>query len=99
MMRHTTHLATTLRPGRRKQARASAADVVRDGRAASNQAAAAPDVEAEAMHAAAVSYPARERAAGGPQDRALYRCGCGCAFLGRVEAGVHCPHCDSEQSW
>jgi hypothetical protein len=100
MMRHTTHLATTLRPrSRRKQARASATDIVRDGRAATNHVATAHDAEVAAMHAAAVSYPARERAAGGPQDRALYRCDCGCAFLGRVEAGAHCPHCDSEQSW
>ena len=102
MLRNTTHLATSLRPAtRRKKARSSGADVVREGReaAAAHNATGLDPVEVAQMHADAVMYPARERAAGGPQDRALYRCGCGYAFLASVEAGVHCPHCSSEQSW
>ena len=85
MLRHTTHLATTLRPSqRRKQATRSA------------------ELHAKVVPActnAATLYPARERAAGGPQDNAYYRCSCGCAFVAHVEAGVHCPHCDDEQTW
>jgi hypothetical protein len=102
MLRHTTHLATSLRPvTRRKKARHSAAEVVRDSRqAVAAHAAPGPDAgQIARMHADAVMYPARERAAGGPQDRALYSCGCGYAFLASVEAGVHCPHCSAEQSW
>lgn len=88
MLRHTSHLATALRPAhRRKKAR-------------TGQAAASLDpAEVAQMHTDAVTYPARERAAGGPQDRALYRCACGYAFLAPVEAGVHCPNCSAEQSW
>ncbi len=102
MLRHTTHLATSLRPAtRRKKARSSATDVVREGREASAaQTVTGQDPgEVAQMHAEAVMYPARERAAGGPQDRALYRCSCGYAFLATVEAGVHCPQCSAEQSW
>lgn len=101
MLRHTTHLATTLRPAqRRKKARTGAGDVVRGGRTSAPEARAGMDPsEAAAMHAAATSYPARERAAGGPQDNALYRCSCGAAFVAHVEAGVHCPRCDAEQNW
>lgn len=42
---------------------------------------------------------ARVRAAGGPQDRALYRCGCGYAFQADVSASVGCPHCGDAQAW
>ena len=90
MLRHTTHLPGTLRPAhRRKKALVAGGDVARAGREA---------VEAQ-LHAEAVMYPARERAAGGPQDRALYGCTCGYAFHAPVEAGVHCPQCRAEQSW
>ena len=41
----------------------------------------------------------RVRRAGGPQDRALYVCSCGCAFEASVTASVHCPHCGGEQAW
>ncbi len=41
----------------------------------------------------------RARHAGGPQDRALYACGCGCAFNADVTSSVACPHCGGEQSW
>ena len=86
MLRHTTHLATTLRPAqRRKKTRAGAHE--------------ADASEVARMHADAVTYPARERAAGGPQDHALYRCACGYTFHASVEAGVHCPNCGTEQSW
>jgi hypothetical protein len=102
MLRNTTHLATSLRPAtRRKKARSSAPDIVREGREAT-AAHVAPELdpgEVAQMHADAVMYPARERAAGGPQDRALYGCSCGYAFHATVEAGVHCPQCSAEQSW
>jgi hypothetical protein len=41
----------------------------------------------------------RVREAGGPQDHAFYRCGCGYAFAGAVSTNVACPHCGTEQAW
>lgn len=41
----------------------------------------------------------RMRDSGGPDDRALYRCGCGTAFRAEVSASVRCPHCGGEQAW
>jgi hypothetical protein len=41
----------------------------------------------------------RTRAAGGPQDSALYRCACGHAFSGRVSTHVECPRCGTDQAW
>ncbi len=41
----------------------------------------------------------RTRAAGGPQDQAHYRCGCGHAFAGKVSTHVACPRCGSDQAW
>ncbi len=41
----------------------------------------------------------RVRDAGGPQDVALYRCSCGCAFDGAVSTHVACPHCGADQAW
>jgi hypothetical protein len=45
------------------------------------------------------AYPRRARAAGGPEDQALYTCGCGCMFEAHVCADVDCPRCGSEQLW
>lgn len=42
---------------------------------------------------------ARERDAGGPEDRASYRCGCGYVFEASVSASVGCPHCGCTQAW
>lgn len=42
---------------------------------------------------------ARERAAGGPEDRAAYRCSCGCVFEAPVSTTVGCPHCGGAQAW
>jgi hypothetical protein len=42
---------------------------------------------------------ARERAAGGPQDRAAYRCTCGYVFEALVSTTVGCPHCGDTQAW
>lgn len=42
---------------------------------------------------------ARERAAGGPQDCAAYRCSCGCLFEAPVSTTVGCPHCGGTQAW
>jgi hypothetical protein len=41
----------------------------------------------------------RARAAGGPQDKALYSCECGCAFQAPVSASVRCPRCGGDQAW
>jgi hypothetical protein len=45
------------------------------------------------------SPQARERAAGGPQDLAAYRCSCGCMFEAPVSTTVGCPHCGDTQAW
>jgi hypothetical protein len=42
---------------------------------------------------------ARERAAGGPEDVASYRCSCGCIFEASVSTSVDCPHCGGTQAW
>jgi hypothetical protein len=44
---------------------------------------------------------ARERArrSGGPEDQALYSCGCGYAFKARVTTTVGCPQCGQTQAW
>lgn len=51
--------------------------------------------------AAAVSRTttALARRAGGPEDRALYRCGCGLSFTADVSATVGCPRCGTCQAW
>ncbi len=41
----------------------------------------------------------RARGAGGPQDRALYRCACGHASVQAVSTTVACPACGSAQDW
>lgn len=42
---------------------------------------------------------AQAKRAGGPQDNALYTCGCGCAFTAAVTTSVGCPHCGTDQAW
>jgi hypothetical protein len=42
---------------------------------------------------------ARERAAGGPQDLAAYRCSCGYVFEAPVSTTVGCPNCGGTQAW
>jgi hypothetical protein len=42
---------------------------------------------------------AREREAGGPEDRACYRCSCGYVFEASVSTTVGCPHCGDAQAW
>lgn len=56
----------------------------------------APDATAPGMSPAP---EAREREAGGPQDRAAYCCACGCVFEAPVSTSVDCPHCGSAQAW
>jgi len=41
----------------------------------------------------------RARSSGGPEDKALYSCECGCAFQARVSASVRCPRCGGHQAW
>lgn len=41
----------------------------------------------------------RMREAGGPDDRAHYRCVCGYAFDAAVSTSVTCPHCGTGQAW
>ena len=43
--------------------------------------------------------PFRERDAGGPEDRAVYQCPCGCVFEASVSTTVGCPHCGDAQAW
>lgn len=47
----------------------------------------------------ALAAERRMRRAGGPQDTALYRCGCGFVFDAPVTTTVSCPHCDSGLAW
>ena len=42
---------------------------------------------------------ARAKRSGGPEDRALYECGCGHAFKAEVSTSVGCPHCGTSQAW
>jgi hypothetical protein len=41
----------------------------------------------------------RLRSEGGPEDLAVYECGCGCVFEARVSTDVACPHCAASQAW
>jgi predicted enzyme related to lactoylglutathione lyase len=41
----------------------------------------------------------RVREAGGPVDRAIYSCQCGCLFRAAVSTTVPCPHCGTDQAW
>jgi hypothetical protein len=41
----------------------------------------------------------RLRSEGGPEDLAVYQCGCGCVFEARVSTSVACPHCAAGQAW
>ena len=41
----------------------------------------------------------RERASGGPTDRAHYTCSCGYVFHADVSTSVICPHCKATQAW
>jgi hypothetical protein len=45
------------------------------------------------------SPTARQQRGDGPEDRALYQCGCGLAFRADVTAGVGCPRCGAVQDW
>ena len=60
---------------------------------------------AEEKEAVADSLPCagpdevRARAAGGPEDRALYECECGCHFMAPVSASVRCARCGAAQAW
>jgi hypothetical protein len=41
---------------------------------------------------------ARAKRSGGPEDRALYTCGCGYVFHAEVSTSVGCPHCGTSQA-
>ncbi|MGN6188623.1 MAG: hypothetical protein ACTHOE_06970 [Conexibacter sp.] len=57
-------------------------------------------VQAEPLELQAPAAPlTRERAAGGPEDRAAYCCSCGCVFEAPVSTTVDCPHCGGAQAW
>jgi hypothetical protein len=58
-----------------------------------------PLAEGGASQAQPQAPQARERAAGGPQDRAAYRCSCGYVFEAPVSTSVGCPHCGDTQAW
>ena len=58
--------------------------------------ASSPTVRTQAPGAPAT---ASARRAGGPQDRALYSCGCGYVFKASVSTSVGCPQCGTRQAW
>jgi hypothetical protein len=58
-----------------------------------------PERRAHAAPSTESAQVARHRHAGGPQDVALYTCGCGYAFEAAVTASVGCPHCGTAQAW
>ncbi|HEY0516983.1 MAG TPA: hypothetical protein VGD00_07665 [Solirubrobacteraceae bacterium] len=74
---------------------------------------AAPAETLSAERAAALELPAtpgvprggcdpeveKVRRAGGPLDRAVYTCACGCLFSAAVSTTVSCPHCGTGQAW
>jgi hypothetical protein len=41
----------------------------------------------------------RVRDAGGPEDLAVYSCGCGMHFEAAVSTSVACPKCGAGQAW
>jgi hypothetical protein len=45
------------------------------------------------------AVPPRRRADPGPEDRAVYTCGCGLVFTAAVSTSVGCPHCGHAQAW
>lgn len=47
----------------------------------------------------ALAAERRMRRAGGPQDTALYHCGCGFVFDAPVTTTVSCPHCSTALAW
>ncbi len=49
--------------------------------------------------AAVLQMLARAKRSGGPEDRALYECGCGHMFKAEVSTSVGCPHCGTCQAW
>ena len=49
--------------------------------------------------AAVLQTLARAKRSGGPEDRALYECGCGHLFKAEVSTSVGCPHCGTSQAW
>jgi hypothetical protein len=57
------------------------------------------DAGAVSIELTAGTEERRVREAGGPQDRALYGCQCGCAFQADVTASVACPRCGTSQAW
>jgi hypothetical protein len=85
------HRARTL-PGERRP---------RDRRAEPRDRACAgePPAVPEGVEAAIEGDQRRERAAPGPQDRALFSCRCGSVFQAPVTASVRCPHCGEPQAW
>jgi hypothetical protein len=83
------------RPGLRRRGGEPAPAASAPGQAPAPKAVAAPDD----IRATLTTRAKRDRAEGGPQDQALYRCGCGAAFKSPVTASVSCPHCGSGQAW
>jgi hypothetical protein len=57
------------------------------------------DSHAGRARSAVLQTLARAKRSGGPEDIALYSCGCGYAFKAPVSTSVGCPHCDTNQAW
>lgn len=58
-----------------------------------------PTEPADDDGAPAERVKSRERASGGPIDRAHYTCSCGYVFHADVSTSVRCPHCQATQAW
>ena len=48
---------------------------------------------------AGLAATASAQRGGGPQDSALYQCGCGYHFHASVSTSVGCPACGGAQAW
>ena len=96
--RPSTHPATTARPDRnRRTTRLRAVDITPEK--PSTPAMSPVELLPKLTPMVSSPYANRARAAGGPEDHALYKCECGCAFEADVTAAVDCPHCGAVQTW
>jgi hypothetical protein len=71
----------------------------RGRRAAGRSARPAADAEPRAAASGQRAAQARAQRSGGPQDKALYACGCGYVFRALVTTSVGCPRCGTGQAW
>lgn len=96
--RPSPHPATKARPDRpRRTPRLRAVDTAPDQ--PSTPIAPPAELRRNVTPIVPAAYTDRARAAGGPEDHALYKCDCGHLFEADVTAAVGCPHCGAVQNW